>query len=259
MSLSLDQIQFYRTNGYLIVDAFLTNEEVQLYQDEAQQLTNYCYEQGDIVADWGCVIEPLGCGYYDQVTQHAKSNRLGYIALRAQSVPRALPLCTLDKFGLCAQQLLSDNDQHMYLLNEQYIVKPPYSESAQFAWHQDVLYFSETQRQHSVVSVWTPLNDVSETNGTVLVEPFPDPMNPGVYRGEPGKGKFTAVMEAGSAIFMDGRLRHCSSGNHSASFRVVYMPQFSLGRIKRDGDSHAALAIPLVEPTHASPLDWRES
>ncbi|KAJ2730536.1 hypothetical protein IW152_005163, partial [Coemansia sp. BCRC 34962] len=229
MLLLPEQIQFYRTHGYLVVEEFLTKEEVQLYEDEAQQLTNYCYEQGDIVSDWGCVIEPLGCGYYDddQVTQQVKSDRLSYISLRAQSAPRALPLCTLGKFGLLAQQLLSQN-QPTYLLNEQYIVKPPHSESAQFAWHQDVLYFSESQRQHSIVSVWTPLTSVSECNGTVLVEPFHDPENPGVYRGmSDERGSFAARMEAGSAMFMDGRLRHCSSGNRGASFRVVYMPQFS--------------------------------
>ncbi|KAJ1816570.1 hypothetical protein LPJ60_005258 [Coemansia sp. RSA 2675] len=255
--LSLDQIQFYRTHGYLIVEEFLTEEEVQLYADDAQQLTNYCYEQGDIVSDWGCVIEPLGCGYHDddQVTQQAKSDRPSYLSLRAQSAPRALPLCTLDKFGLFAQQLL-DQDQPTYLLNEQYIVKPPHSDSAQFAWHQDVLYFSESQRQHSIVSVWTPLTSVSESNGTVLVEPFPDPEHPGIYRGAPDKKSlFAARMEAGSAMFMDGRLRHCSSGNRGVSFRVVYMPQFSVGRIKREGDILAALAIPLEEPTWVASAD----
>ncbi|KAJ2833139.1 hypothetical protein FBU31_001958 [Coemansia sp. 'formosensis'] len=243
MFLSPDQIQFYRTNGYLIVNGFLTHDEVQLYQDDAQQLTNHCYEQGDILADWGCVIEPLGCGYYE-VEELAKTDRPAYIALRAQSAPHALALCTLDKFGACAQQLL---DEKAYLLNEQYIVKPPHSDSARFAWHQDVLYFSESQRQHRVVSVWTPLSSVEEANGTVWVEPFPDPMRPGVYQAEPGGNAFAARMDAGSALFMDGRLRHCSSGNQTALFRVVYMPQFSLGRIRRDKDSHAALAIPLEE------------
>ncbi|KAJ2441232.1 hypothetical protein GGF42_007363 [Coemansia sp. RSA 2424] len=250
MLLSPEQILFYRTHGYLIVEAFLTENEILLYQDEAQQLTNHCYEQGDIVANWGCVVEPLGCGYYDddQVTQLAKSDRRSYIALRAQSAPLALLLCTLDKFGMCAQQLLRDkgDEQLTYLLNEQYIVKPPHSTSAEFAWHQDVLYFSESQRQHSVVSVWTPLSRVSAANGTVLVEPFPDHTSPGVYKDAPGgESSFAATMEAGSALFMDGRLRHCSSGNQSASFRLVYMPQFSLGQIARDRDAHAALAIPL--------------
>ncbi|KAJ2741029.1 hypothetical protein GGI20_005471 [Coemansia sp. BCRC 34301] len=255
MFLSLDQVHFYHAHGYLIVEPFLTDRETQLYRDEAQQLTNHCYEQGDIVANWGCIVEPLGCGYYDddaQVTQLAKSDRASYIALRAyQPVPSpALPLCTLDKFGQCARQLLHASNvnaqQSVYLLNEQYIVKPPRSPSAEFAWHQDVLYFSETQRKHAVVSAWTPLNSVSSVNGTVLVEPFPDPTNPGVYECNPGgRDTFAAKMEAGSVLFMDGRLRHCSSGNHSAAFRLVFMPQFSLGRIARTEDAHAALAIPL--------------
>ncbi|KAJ2891093.1 hypothetical protein GGI21_005956, partial [Coemansia aciculifera] len=204
--LSPDQIQFYRSHGYLIVDSFLTNTELQLYQADAQLLTNHCLEQGDIVTDWGCIVEPLACNYYDddQLTNLHKATRADYLALR-HSTTNGVALCTLDKFGLCARQLLHHQDtrETVFLLNEQYIAKPPRSTEAQFAWHQDILYMSETERQHAIVSVWTPLCDVGSDNGTVMVEPFPDPNNPGVYA-DKCQGAFTVVMDAGSALFMDG-------------------------------------------------------
>ncbi|KAJ2780010.1 hypothetical protein GGI15_003684 [Coemansia interrupta] len=161
--------------------------------------------------------------------------------------------CTLCKFGRCARQLLGeDKADETYLLNDQYIVKPPREDRAEFAWHQDILYFSEAERRHAVVSVWTPLDDVDETNGTVLVDPFPDPSRPGMYKHGLSDGTstrvFPAVMAAGSALFMDGRLRHCSMGNKSTRFRTVYMPQFSLGRmqIERGADTaFTALAVPI--------------
>ncbi|KAJ2009003.1 hypothetical protein GGI04_000808 [Coemansia thaxteri] len=182
MLLSPDQIAFFHAHGYLIVDCFLTPKEVQLYWDEAQQLVNHCYELGDILSAWGCVIEPLGCDYYDddQLTCQAKTSRTSYVSLRTQSAPLELPLCTLDKFGQCAKQLLTRSPLlPAFLLNEQYIAKPPRSIKAEFAWHQDVLYFSELQRQHEIISVWTPLSNVSDANGTVLVDPFPDPFSSG--------------------------------------------------------------------------------
>ncbi|KAJ2720107.1 hypothetical protein GGI07_004819 [Coemansia sp. Benny D115] len=252
--LSLEQISFYRRHGYLIVEDFLAPLETKEYAHEAQLLVNHCYELGDLVSHWGCIVEPLGCDYLEprEIPPQARTARHAYIAVRSQISSAALALCTLDRFGRCARQLLSSGPA--YLLNDQYIVKPPRCESACFAWHQDTMYFSPAEQCHEVVSVWVPLDDVSEDNGTVLVEPFPDPERPGVYEGRERAGVFAAAISAGTALFMDGRLRHCSVANRSPAFRTAYMPQFSLGRIQRLPDSsaggterHTAFAVPLSD------------
>ncbi|KAJ1771782.1 hypothetical protein LPJ74_002085 [Coemansia sp. RSA 1843] len=264
----------FRTHGYLVVPGFLTAHELAMYRAESEMLVNHCYEQGDLVANWGCVVEPLGCGYFSdsEITAGVRTDRTQYAGLRAQVSPRELIQCTLDKFGYCAQQLL--HSQHavdsdtgpsssggVFLLNEQYIVKPPHTQ-AEFAWHQDILYFKPEERSHTVVSIWTPIDDVSLDNGTVWVDPFPDPDRPGKYmharnetpssqliKGDPA---FATELTAGSALFMDGRLRHCSTGNNTSRFRSAYMPQFSLGRIEKSsstGESTActAFAIPVTK------------
>ncbi|KAJ2717227.1 hypothetical protein H4R19_000171 [Coemansia spiralis] len=250
MELTELQVRAYRELGYVLVRGFLGADEVARYRDEAERLTNHCYERGDLVASWGCIIEPLGCGFLDgDLPTHARSSRSGYLAVREQISDRRLALCTLDTFGRCARQLLppaGTDGCGPCLLNEQYIVKPPCSDAA-FAWHQDILYFSPSQRQHAIVSVWTPLDAVSEANGTVLVDPFPDPRQPGIYppSGAPLRTPIVADMDAGDALFMDGRLRHCSAGNGSSAFRTAYMPQFSQAPITA-GNSLAALAVPLA-------------
>ncbi|KAJ2775876.1 hypothetical protein IWQ57_000033 [Coemansia nantahalensis] len=254
MALSEAQLRAYRERGYVLVAGFLGADEVAAYRDEAERLANHCYERGDIVANWGCVVEPLGCGFLDSdVPAHARSSRSGYLAVREQISDRRLALCTLDRFGRCARQLLPPPPPPAgagacgpCLLNEQFIVKPPRSDAA-FAWHQDNQFLSPSQRRHAIVSVWTPLDDVCEANGTVLLDPFPDPRQPGVYP-PPGTSTPTpiaACMAAGDALFMDGRLRHCSSGNGSSAFRIAYMPQFSQAPITA-GDGLAALAVPLA-------------
>ncbi|KAJ1719298.1 hypothetical protein LPJ53_005921 [Coemansia erecta] len=252
--LTPSQVAFYRSNGYLIVDGFLTPDEVRSYAAEAQTLVNHCYEQGDIVAHWGCVIEPFGCGFFNpaEITRQACTTREGFVALRSALSAREVAACTLGKFGRCARQLLAEGKTGgTYLLNDQYIVKPPREDRAEFAWHQDILYFSEAERRHAVVSVWTPLDDVDEINGTVLVDPFPNPSRPGIYENDSSADVstrvFPAVMAAGSALFMDGRLRHCSTGNKSTRFRTVYMPQFSLGQMQMERGSDTALAVPVDE------------
>ncbi|KAJ2546084.1 hypothetical protein EV175_005730 [Coemansia sp. RSA 1933] len=261
--LSDEQLVFFRTHGYLVVPGFLSACELAMYRAESETLVNHCYEYGgDLVAHWGCVVEPLGCGFFpdSQITAGVKADRDKYSDLRTQLSPHDLVRCTLDKFGCCAQQLLRSvdpaTDSSIFLLNEQYIVKPPHSD-AQFAWHQDILYFEPEEQSHAIVSVWTPIDDVSLENGTVWVDPFPDPDRPGEYtrtRGtafnselaNDGDPVFAAEMAAGSALFMDGRLRHCSTGNSSNRFRTVYMPQFSLGRIERASTGEStAFAIPV--------------
>ncbi|KAJ2401670.1 hypothetical protein GGI23_001242 [Coemansia sp. RSA 2559] len=257
-----EQLAFFRIHGYLVVPGFLTTHELAMYRAESEALVNHCYEQGDLVTHWGCVVEPFGCGYFpdSEITAGVRTDRTKYIALRAQLSPRALVQCTLDKFGSCAQQLLLLAHTRLcavdtaYLLNEQYIVKPPHAKAG-FAWHQDILYFKPEERSNAVVSVWTPIDDVCLENGTVWIDPFPDPHRPGEYtcdRDEASKrgSAFAAELAAGSALFMDGRLRHCSTDNNSSRFRSVYMPQFSLGRIERAdvGESAActAFAIPVT-------------
>ncbi|ORX67426.1 hypothetical protein DL89DRAFT_269245 [Linderina pennispora] len=205
--LTREQVQFYAEHGYLIVEGFLTEREIGLYREESELLVNHCYECGDLVDSWGCIVEPLGSGYLDtaQITNTVRSDRSFYEQARSQIHKGDLVTCTLLKYGQCAMQLLNKTDT-AYLLNEQYIVKPPRSKT-KFEWHQDILYFKPEERKHAIVSAWSPLDNVSEGNGTVCVEP----------NKRSGKQPFWANMAAGSVLFMDGRLRHCSSGNTSAN------------------------------------------
>ncbi|KAJ1856983.1 hypothetical protein GGH12_000722 [Coemansia sp. RSA 1822] len=236
--LTVVQVDAFHTRGYVVVRGFLSESEIASYTEEAETLVNHCYELGDIVSKWGCVVEPFGCGYLDSIPHLARTTQRSYLATRAQ-ITSAPALCTLSKYGMCARQLLEPSS--VVLLNEQYVVKPPRSKAA-FDWHQDVLYFKEEQREHRIVSVWTPLCDVREENGTVLVDPFPDSLRPGVY--PRGPEPIAVEMDAGCALFMDGRLRHCSGANTSREFRTAYMPQFSSGQIS-DDNGLTALAVPV--------------
>ncbi|KAI8328498.1 hypothetical protein BC941DRAFT_444800 [Chlamydoabsidia padenii] len=110
----------------------------------------------------------------------------------------------------------------IYLLNEQYIIKPPKTKSiSQFAWHRDSDYYQDATWENEVsVACWMALDDVNEENGTVLI-------------GSLGKGKEAEQVKhsirapAGSIVFMSSRLAHKSTGNASSRFRRAFMPQYS--------------------------------
>lgn len=81
---------------------------------------------------------------------------------------------------VCQSQQRSDLDSSncIYLFNEQYIVKPPKTPNSWFAWHQDMqeqmtmMEFSSAQPLPKYVSVWIPLDDISEKNGPLWVLPL---------------------------------------------------------------------------------------
>ncbi|KAJ2622680.1 hypothetical protein H4R22_005161 [Coemansia sp. RSA 1290] len=233
-------LEQFSKRGFAIVPDFLTPEEVDMFAKEAQTLVNFCYEQGDIVTQWGCVIEPLNCDFVDS-TQEAKTSRHAFLNLRAQISSRKLAQCVMDKFGSCARELLKhEGDEPVVLLNDQYIVKPPHTD-ATFDWHRDELYFTPEQRKHRMVSIWIPLCDISSDNGPMLIDPYPGPEHTDK---RPLDTPICATMSAGSALLMDGRVRHCSTANKSGQFRIAYMPQFSLGAIASK-NGLAALAVPI--------------
>ena len=62
------------------------------------------------------------------------------------------------------------------LFNDQYIVKPPSSADARFAWHRDSQWCDDATivaRRVPYVSLWTALDDTDATNGCVRVMPYP--------------------------------------------------------------------------------------
>ncbi|KAG0045065.1 hypothetical protein BGZ83_009680 [Gryganskiella cystojenkinii] len=73
---------------------------------------------------------------------------------------------------------MSDSDNPFCLLNEQYIVKSPKTLNSSFDWHQDSQYMDESaQKEFPVLACWTALDDVNLSNGTLLIEPFPRPLD----------------------------------------------------------------------------------
>lgn len=148
------------------------------------------------------------------------------------SLPRALLSACLGVRGL-------------YLFNEQYVVKPARS-AAQFAWHRDgeeqLALCTDVDTRAPYWSVWLPLDDCDEHNGTLVVRPGLQAPPPDGSRG--GEGLALSVA-AGSAVAFGCALWHASSPNRSAASRRVFYAQFSAAPITSKDGSPLAFAVPV--------------
>ncbi|KAL1924564.1 uncharacterized protein VTP21DRAFT_4218 [Calcarisporiella thermophila] len=262
MRISNSLIHQFHTKGYAICENVLSQTEIKLLRDECDVLVNFVYNDRDLLCDMGCVIETLSCGYFDAPDdKDYKTNRDTYVNMRSQ-INRDVISLLLGKIPAIAKQFLLF--ENVYLFNEQYIVKPPRSSQAQFAWHQDSEYMDNISSVVPSISCWIALDDVDENNGTLFIEPYVSEYSEDVtpnnldeysqfHRGlaklyppitdAQSSSQVTVRIQAGSIVFMSGYVRHRSIGNSTSKFRRVFMPQYSAGVVKSPKGGPLALAI----------------
>ena len=186
--------------------------------------------------DFGCILEVPGCcgccppsdsrtgGYRSpscEVTRAAVDATLAPDGPLGALARALLSSSARPKFPASSESSLNDEktppgrptgpdtDPEMCLFNDQYIVKPPSSCAARFAWHRDSQWCDEAAergastlgKRKSVadddavvspkrvpyVSLWTALDDVDALNGCVRVLPYPS--GPEGGRGHPTRAK----------------------------------------------------------------------
>ncbi|KAG2201993.1 hypothetical protein INT47_000532 [Mucor saturninus] len=226
----------FQTKGYTILINGLSEAELKHLHDEADTLTNYLISEGyDIINDFGCIVEPWSCGFLDGSSDY-NMDRDKYSKIRNSiswnnscDTVQASDI-VLSKYGSTWASLLLQ--QQVYLLNEQFIIKPPFSLlSSPFAWHKDSDYYQdERHRQERTVACWTALDTVDENNGTIEIKDFLG-------------NQETICVPAGSIVFMSDQLLHTSTGNASSKFRRAYMTQFSSSPLLYQDGQCVALAI----------------
>ena len=131
-----------------------------------------------------------------------------------------------------------------WLFCEQYVVKAA-EIGMQFAWHQDSGYVRIPHKPY--VSCWCALDDMTESNGTIYVLPYPragtttkiehvkdEKTNDlvGYHGDDPGE---PVIVPAGSIAVFSSTCFHRSGVNTSPNQRRVYLAQYSPEAILRDG------------------------
>ncbi|KAI9486252.1 MAG: hypothetical protein EXX96DRAFT_548293 [Benjaminiella poitrasii] len=219
--LTENNIKDFQEKGYTVLINALNEDELRALHEEADLLSNHLMTEGyDIIHDLGCIVEPWTCSYLTFEDENYKTDCEEYQKLRDSILDwdnegALISKLILYKYGAWASQLMATED--VYLLNEQYIIKPPsVFGSSQFAWHRDSDYYEDKRhRQEPTVACWTALDDVNKLNGTVELVDFEN-------------NSFLLEVPAGSVLFMSHRLLHHSRSNRNPQkFRRAYMAQFS--------------------------------
>jgi len=217
--------QRFSADGFLVLDQLLSPTQLAALRADCAAVLDAAAPQ-DVSRDRGCVFETAS----DCV--RAASSSFWASRPAAAAVLRSSPLLLL------VTTLLGDCPA-LCLLNEQYVVKPAHSgPAAAFAWHRDGDWCSDTARPR-YLSLWCPLDDCSEDNGTLLVAP-------GSHRsGAPTLEPFVCTVAAGSCVVLSDAVLHCSGPNLADSPRRVWMPQLAAAPVLRSDGSPVALAVPL--------------
>ncbi|KAI8977577.1 hypothetical protein BDF20DRAFT_875607 [Mycotypha africana] len=237
--LTKEHIQQFQEKGYTVLLDALTKEELALLHEESDVLLNHLLNEGyDIVKHLGCIVEPWTCGFLEYENEEYKTTAQSYKEIRDtilwdNAFPGSASDLILKKYGGFASQLLAS--QRVYLLNEQFIIKPPFTlGQSQFVWHKDSDYYDDVRhRKEWTVACWTALDDVGASNGTVELKDFQG-------------GERMLEAPAGSILFMSSQLLHKSEGNGSAAFRRAFMTQFSTKPLLHYGRDHLPLAAQCV-------------
>ncbi|RKO85713.1 hypothetical protein BDK51DRAFT_48512, partial [Blyttiomyces helicus] len=133
----------------------------------------------------------------------------------------------------------------------------------------DSEYMGAESRRTPTIACWLALDDMTEFNGALVLEPYPPHTTPhptppfatteshaahhaamsSAYPPQRlSSNSVLAEVKAGSCVFMSGHVLHCSLPNASRRFRRAWMPQFSAGAVMRGTGEKAGIPVAFAVP-----------
>ena len=215
-TLTPEQVDAYRTEGYLVVEHLFTAEDIAAVKETIDALTRRAFEAGD----WESIMElEPECSPDEPVARRIYNPFHQDPAFRDLATDRRV----LDRI---ADLIGSDLAIHHSKLN----MKPPRVGSV-VEWHQDLAYFPHTN--DDLVTTLVYLDDATEENGCLQVMPrhhshyfdhrLPDGTFAGMITEPVDDGRYGPAQPlpapAGSVIFMHCVLPHSSLPNRSDKAR----------------------------------------
>ncbi len=226
--LTAEQVIFFKTNGYLAIDAIMSPAEVARVRG--------IYDQLFAERSWRAASDTYDLAGTGGVEKSAK---LPQILTPSKYAPELLLTQMVANIKGMARQLLGDE---AYMTGDHAINKPPH-ESPATPWHQDEAYWNPAREYHAL-SVWIPLQPATKQNGCMYFVPGShelevvahqpignDPRIPGLEIA-PGVADLSAAVACelppGGATFHYSRTFHYTPPNISDDYRRAYIASASL-------------------------------
>jgi ectoine hydroxylase-related dioxygenase (phytanoyl-CoA dioxygenase family) len=219
--ISKADIDFFNTNGYLVVENIISEDEVQEYRKIYDQLLDGTIDTGKNRSD-------LGAG----MGKNGKVENITQIMWPSDFVPGILSR-SYHKRALQIAKTLQGEDMEMDF--DMLINKAPFTNTPT-PWHQDAAYWINMPDKRAV-SCWLALDAASLDNGCMWYVPGSHllPMRPHHSAGSSGgalscdanESEGTAVeLSPGSCAFHHGATLHYSRGNSTGEQRRAFIVNF---------------------------------
>lgn len=225
--LTQDQIESYQDNGYVVIDDFLSEDELNHWRecvDEAvKKRANHRFANSDEAEDPDSYYTSV---FIQRVNLWQDNDNMRNLMLDA-------------RLGKMATELSGADGIRIW--HDQALIKQPWSNPT--GWHLDNPYWSFSSR--NAISIWVALDDATFQNGclyfvpgthkTATFENTDIGQNIGdlfrVYTEWATMDSVSAPMKAGSCSFHNGLLAHGAGANMTSGYRramtCAYMPDGS--------------------------------
>lgn len=227
-SLTPEQIAFYRDNGFLVLENFLSPEELEDWRATTADAVEHRLNEKRTDGKWNLTNQGDPESYYARVfTQCVKLAETHEGMRRLMLDPR---------LGELAAKLTGASGIRIW--HDQALIKPPFGNPT--AWHLDNPYWSVSSPQ--AISIWVALDDATLGNGCMWYLPGTHKaeryQNVGIgqnladlFQHYPEWKEITPVScpcPAGSAVFHSGLVAHGAGANMTnrprRAMTCAYMP-----------------------------------
>lgn len=214
-----DQLKQFKEDGFCIVKNVISQELIVRLRNECQR---FIKEKDDEMDRKGVEVDEI----------NHKGKRY-FIALRYKDSETMQDLIFGKEMEEITRKVLGED---VYLFLEQFVVKAA-DKGMTFSWHQDSGYLDFDHKPY--LSIWCPLDDVTEENGTVYLLPYKDAGTErridhvlqegtndkiGYFGDNPG---IPAVLDAGDVALFSSTCFHRSGSNKTNKSRRVLLLQYS--------------------------------
>jgi len=217
--LTQDQIDFYKTNGYLLVPGLLSTEEAASYRAEAHALADRLSQIRNIDATWGSAKD-VAMGAMTKL-QHCHDVQFQSAAFARLLVDERLAGAAADIIG-----------PNVQLHHTKMFIKPP-EQGSPFPMHQDVPFFPHDH--HSMIAAVVHFDDAPLEKGCLRVVPGSHKLGvlqhitEGMFHLPPDEYPVESATpipaKAGDVIFFSYLTIHGSGVNTSSEARTTLLVQ----------------------------------
>lgn len=229
--LNNDQIQFYRNNGFVVIEDFLTPDELEHWRDA---VTTAVKERGGIKIPGKQIKVGEADGINEDADYYAKV--FDQLLNLWQTSEQVKELMLDQRIGKMAAQLAGVDGISIW--HDQALIKRPWGNPT--AWHLDTPFWSFSDR--NAISIWVALDNATLENGCLFFIPGSHKQTgfnkitigrnmDGIFDVYPELRTATTVaapMKAGSCSFHNGLTVHGANANMTSGFRramtCAYMP-----------------------------------